>query len=185
MSSQRNLRVLHDKVDLFFGEVYERHAEHMECRRGCSACCQQVLTLSPVELEWIRGAVDTLPAELRARLADRVESQDSSGPCPLLEGDACVVYAARPTICRSHGAPILVREEHAGDEPRRDVCPLNFTGALPLASVPATDVLDLDRLNAMLSLINRLSVEESGGLPERESVLVALRRWLDRDGVGR
>jgi hypothetical protein len=41
----------------------------------------------------------------------------------------------------------------------RDVCPLNFEG-VDLSALPKTDVLSLDKLNILLSLINRKFDEE-------------------------
>lgn len=163
----QNLRQLHAKVDMFFHGVQIRHGDKMACQSGCSACCQQTLTLMPVELAALRVEVEALSAPSRARLRERALRDEEV--CPLLESDRCVAYQGRPTICRSHGAPI--RLEATG--PRLDVCPLNFED-VALETLPETDVLAIDRLNTMLVMIDRLA-----DLPtERESIRDALRRWL-------
>ena len=100
----------------------------------------------------------------------------------MLEEDRCIVYEARPTICRTHGAPVQFRQEN---QLVRDVCPLNFTpstpdGPLPLHELPASDLIDLDRLNMLLALTNRLTLEAAGLELEREPLREATARWLAR-----
>jgi Fe-S-cluster containining protein len=157
---QANLAALHAKLDQHFESVATRFAEEMACRAGCSGCCQQSLTLFTVEADRVLGAVDGLDEGARERLLTRAEAALERGlpsgeePCVLLEDDACVVYEARPTICRSHGAPVqLPKAEGDG----RDVCPLNFaSGRLPVDAIPSGFVLDLDRVNQTLVAINQL-----------------------------
>ena len=185
-----NLDALHEKVGAFFGRIAAKHADQITCASGCSGCCNQSLSLFQVELQQLKGAVESLPApaleRLKARLTAGLEVEDPSAlACPLLDDHRCVVYDARPTICRSHGVPVLVRGSDEGDEltqgelARRDVCPLNFSGALDIRSLPDADVLDLERLNTMLALINRLSLQEvASEVASREPLREALVRWL-------
>ena len=163
----QNLRQLHAKVDTFFDGVQSRHGDRMACQSGCSGCCQQTLTLMPVELAALRAEVDALDPATKARLLARARRDEEV--CPLLESERCVAYHGRPTICRSHGAPIRLE----ADGPELDVCPLNFED-VDLETLPETDVMAVDRLNTMLVMIDRLA-----DLPgERESIRDALRRWL-------
>lgn len=173
-----NLGALHTKVDAFFERISTRHADHMVCGSGCSQCCYQTLSLFPVELDRLEAAVRELDAPARARLRERVAAPSHAvasvnAPCPLLEQDQCIVYAARPTICRSHGAPVRVART-PGSQPERDVCPLNFTGAPSVDELAEEDVIDLERLNTLLSMVNRLVHH---GEP-RERLDVAILRWL-------
>jgi Fe-S-cluster containining protein len=66
-----------------------------------------------------------LPDELWTEMPE-----DDETPCPLLgEDGACLVYAHRPMICRTHGLPNL----DIGGESFSDLCcTLNFPGAGPL-----------------------------------------------------
>ena len=81
----------------------------------------------------------------------------------------CSIYEVRPMICRSHGMPVSWKADDAlqsGDlqgVESRDVCPLNFDG-VDLSVLPKTDVLSLDKLNIVLSLINRKFDEEKSGM---------------------
>lgn len=82
--------------------------------------------------------------------------------CPLLSEAQCMLYEARPIICRTHGLPLVVTE---GDEKRVDVCPLNCRN---LEKLPGEAVLDLERINTLLVSVNVLYLKEFGlKLPER------------------
>ncbi len=165
-----NLDNLCHKVDGFFEALQARHGEHMECGRGCSSCCRGRLTLFEVEIRRLVAAVQALDEETRAEIARRAARDEEV--CPLLDDSGqCRVYDVRPIICRSHGAPIRV-------DGRRDVCPLNFTGPLPLVALPDSDVLDLEQLNAMLSLINRLEI---GDTDERHDLRKVLASCVTND----
>ena len=135
-------RQLAAKVDAFFVRVQERYAADMQCRAGCHDCCHQRLSVTPVEADAIRAELTALAPDLRARIKDRAEhGQD----CAALEADGrCAIYAARPIVCRSHGAPIRL-----GD--RVEKCFKNFT-----ARTPDPDcILDQQTLSTLLYAINR------------------------------
>ena len=73
-------------------------------------------------------------------------AQEGSG-CAFLDAEGrCQIYAARPFICRSHGAPIAIAEE---DYYRIDVCELNFK-TLDIAALPPEDFFILDEWNSCL-----------------------------------
>lgn len=173
---QQNLRLLHDRLDAFFGRVMERYADRMMCGAGCSGCCQQSLSVFTVEMDRLLEGVDALPSDARERLGTRVAealhavcggAPPEDVPCVLLEDDRCVVYDWRPSICRSHGAPVHLPRDIAEPGYERDVCPLNFaTGAPSLAELPASDLLDLDKVNQTLAVISRLA--SPGGEPRRD-----------------
>jgi hypothetical protein len=176
--ANENLKRLQSRVDDFFAGIVTRHAEHLACGEGCSSCCKGRLSLFVVELEPMLEAVSALDPALRSRIQARAARDPEE--CPLLEDNRCSVYAVRPIICRSHGAPILVRPDDPEAPPTRDVCPLNFAGPLSLAALPGPDLLDLERLNSMLSLVNRLAMAEAGG-EERVDLRQALT--MKRSGL--
>jgi hypothetical protein len=112
---------LHGDVDREAGRLQVIHAERLECRRGCSGCCVDDLTVFEVEAAPIRR----LHAELLATgVAHTV------GACAFLdEESACRIYAERPYVCRTQGLPLRWIEERAGgDVELRDICPLNEAG---------------------------------------------------------
>jgi Fe-S-cluster containining protein len=80
--------------------------------------------------------------------------------CAFLEADgACGIYGLRPLVCRSHGLPLQFKDfgEVEGDEAVfRDVCYLNFRNQ-DISNLPDQDVLNLDTLNTILAMLNRMA----------------------------
>jgi Fe-S-cluster containining protein len=106
----RIARYLHDAIDTFNWKMDAERA----CQAGCAACCYQVPTLRPGEVDILVEAIQRLPAEaqtsIRAALSlAAAEVRKAGGPiaafplrCPLLGPDnLCQVYEARPAACRS------------------------------------------------------------------------------------
>jgi uncharacterized protein len=147
-----NYRALVAKVDAMCDRISSA------CRPGCSGCCRH-LSLFPVEAHALALATAQLPAAVRRRLLARVRQPDRADGCPFLDQDRCLVYAARPIICRTHGLPILVL---ADDGKRIDFCPRNFQG---VASLSGQDVINLELLNQSLAAINTLFIKEAA--PDR------------------
>ena len=152
------------RADAFLEALRVRHPGQMACREGCSACCRVHLTLFPVEAERVARAVAALPEATRRLLAGRVSAPALPPTCPLLVEDRCAVYEDRPLICRTHGAPLRIRDE---DGPRTDVCPLNF--ADHPGPLPEDSVLDLDRLNEILVAVNVYESRRQGRDPGARS----------------
>jgi len=125
MSEHRraSLIALHREVDLLAGGVAGQHILH--CRRGCSSCCVDELTVFEVEADRIR---DAFPDLLEA---------GQPGParaCAFLDIDgACRIYEARPYVCRTQGLPLRWFEEDEEEEvvELRDICPLNAEEVAP------------------------------------------------------
>jgi uncharacterized protein len=133
------------KVDAFFARVEARHGDDMQCRTGCSDCCHVRLTVTSVEAAAIRAEVGSWPAERRRTLMD-------VGPgdrCAALDGAGrCKIYAARPLVCRSQGAPIRFG---AKSLPVLPACGHNFTHTQPDPDC----VLDQETLSAILFAVDR------------------------------
>src|SRR5689334_20047158 len=96
-------------VDKLCAKITAEFTADILCRAGCSGCCRH-LNLFPVEAANLATAVGKLPQELRDLLAERAHWPEES-PCPLLLDDCCLVYGARPVICRTHGLPLLIEVE--------------------------------------------------------------------------
>lgn len=124
----------------------------MQCQTGCSDCCHVRLSVTGVEADAIRALVATMPAESRAGFGtgplDRCAALDAAG--------RCMIYEARPVICRSHGAPVRMRRDSL---PVIESCYRNFTH-----TEPAPDcVLDQTTLSALILAVDR----DAGGDGER------------------
>jgi len=129
----RSLARFHADVDARAAELAARHASRLQCRRGCSACCQDELSVTRVEADLIRAVHGELLAE---------GEPGPAGGCAFLDADgACRIYHERPLVCRTQGLPLRVFLEDESEEivEKRDICPLNVEGGPPLASLESED----------------------------------------------
>jgi Fe-S-cluster containining protein len=149
MSRYRELTV---KVDAFFSRTLGRHASDMRCGSGCADCCHTRLTVTQVEADAIREHVAGLPDRDRVALVTRAAAADDGRCAALTEDNRCAIYAARPVVCRSHGAPIRMRE---GSLPVVRSCFRNFTTITPDPDC----ILDQSTLSTLLLAVDR----EAGG----------------------
>ncbi len=138
------------RVDQLCAGITAAFVEEIACRAGCSGCCRH-LTLFPVEAASLGKAVNGLPAEVKLLLATRSDWSEN-GSCPLLLDDCCLVYQARPVICRTHGLPLLAEVDGVKAV---DCCPENFKNS---AALPGSAVINLETLNRALVAINALFV---------------------------
>lgn len=195
--ARREYDALVEKVDAFAQGVSGRREADMACRAGCTGCCHVQLGVSSVEAAAIREHLASLPAEPRSALAARAAGHRPDGPdapCVMLGDDGrCAIYPARPLVCRTQGLPLLYEgglvpaEAVLGRSERGDVtwCPLNFTEAPP---EPA-DVLDADRIDQMLALVNRRFVadgrDEEGDPTERIALVTLAEQVAELNPAGR
>lgn len=169
-----NWRAVTARAEHFFDGVLASQRDNMQCGPGCDACCQQDLELLPSEALALLLALEALPPDERDALASR--AADGPPPCALLQADGrCALYGARPLICRTHGLPILYREEESGDQ-TLSLCHLNFVGQDP----PAEAVLDGTLLTAALTVSDGLLCQELKILsPGRVPISVIVSRGWD------
>jgi Fe-S-cluster containining protein len=153
METLLNYRKLVAKVDELCHRIINEYGDLISCCKGCDGCCRHI-SIFPVEAFALATALRQSTAAEAARIRKLACSASAQG-CPLLYKGICLLYQARPIICRSHGFPILAGLE---GEKILDFCPKNFTG---VASFSADAILDLDLLNATLSAINRVFVVSS------------------------
>ena len=164
-----NYRELISRVDEISRKIEEDFRSEIACTGGCDGCCRH-LSLFPVEAAALAVAFQELPLSERRRIRERACTSPIE-PCPLLEQHQCLLYTARPLICRTHGLPLLINR--AGKR-RIDYCPLNFRG---VSSLPGSAVIDLDRLNETLVAVNLCFIsapEQPSIWPERLTIAEAL-----------
>jgi Fe-S-cluster containining protein len=168
MELLQNYRNFVEGLNALCRNIEKEYFEQIACRKGCDACCRH-FSLFPVEAVNMAQALRQLPEAQILRILEKARLASPDGPCPLLEDGACLLYPARPIICRTHGMPILTREH---GKPTVDFCPKNFKG---IASLPGNAVIDLDLLNTTLVAINALFVKELSGpiKPEKERLSIA------------
>ncbi|MGE5151367.1 MAG: YkgJ family cysteine cluster protein [Rhodospirillaceae bacterium] len=99
----------------------------ISCRKGCGACCRQLVPISRTEGEALLALVEALPEARRtavrarfaaaeaaitaAELADRGTRSDREMSvayfalgvaCPFLEDESCSIHPDRPLVCREY-----------------------------------------------------------------------------------
>jgi hypothetical protein len=116
------VRYLHARIDA----TLQRLAYiPVACKKGCSHCCYVWVSASAPEVLFIAKAVrrrsDPATAGRIRTAFEKTRNVELSArgkyphPCPLLENDACSVYAIRPRSCRfwaSADAAICARAYH-------------------------------------------------------------------------
>jgi Fe-S-cluster containining protein len=159
------------RVDALCRGIQAALSGRITCSEGCSSCCTAI-TLFPVEAAALNAALEALPDARRAVIQRHVAALAGGERCPLLEDHRCLLYAARPIICRTHGLPIIYTE---GSERKVDCCPLNLSESEKPVSGSA--IIDLDRLNTLLVAVNALFLSHAdvGGHPERLTIAEALK----------
>lgn len=157
---------IHERVDAFFEEA--RAAGGVTCRPGCTGCCEVDLTVFQVEAGRIAACFAALPEAERTAAAQR--ARDGQHCAMLSPQGRCVVYEARPLICRTHGLALLLSDGTL------DHCPLNYREAPPARQ----NVLVLDRVNEPLAVAEHLS----GGDGRRVRVADIAAGRFTRDATG-
>ncbi|MDP1961441.1 MAG: YkgJ family cysteine cluster protein [Reyranella sp.] len=99
----------------------------ISCRKGCGACCRQLVPVSRTEGERLLALIAAMPPERRetlharfaaagaiitgAALAERDGRSDRELslayfalgiPCPFLEDESCSIHTERPLVCREY-----------------------------------------------------------------------------------
>jgi Fe-S-cluster containining protein len=158
LKSLRNYHSLIDQVENICCRIQERYAEHISCDKGCAGnCCRIHLAVFPIEAISLAFALKELPREVVGHIRQKARNTNSFGPCPLLEEGACLMYASRLIICRTHGLPMRI--EYRGNR-SIGFCQKNFR---KLDSIPDDAAIDLNLLNNNLAAVNQLFVDEFSG----------------------
>ena len=120
----------------------EREGRAISCRKGCGACCRQLVPLSPPEAWLVADLVARMAEPTRSAVVQRFERADralaevkdrSSAvheesaaereaivrayfaegiACPFLEDESCSIHSHRPSICREY--LVTSAPEHCG-----------------------------------------------------------------------
>lgn len=167
----KNYNDLLSRVDAHITGVMKTQATHIACQNKCDDCCR-FLSLFPVEAFALSRAFADLPEQVRVRILKKAGQGDEQ--CPLLIDHSCMLYPARPVICRTHGFPIYMKKK---EKVMVDFCPKNFKG---VSNLPKEVILDIDQLNTILSAVNQHFLAGlDASLPERLPVSLALTLWED------
>jgi Fe-S-cluster containining protein len=123
--TRRHLAIFDEQLDRYVAHA-RAEGHSVPCRKGCAACCYDVVEVMHFELAALLEHLRTLPAETLAEIRARINAWylamlhagiDPTGhgadlqtyararvACPLLDPKRgeCMVYASRPSSCRSY-----------------------------------------------------------------------------------
>ena len=171
-----NYFALRTRVDELCHVIGQGFATHIACTAGCDRCCRH-LSLFPVEAFALAEAVRRLAPDRVELLRNLAAAASPDSACPLLQDGLCLLYDARPIICRTHGLPLVYLQD--GNQ-HVDCCPDNFRD---IGSLPGNAIIRLDQLNTTLAAVNAVfiaSMEEKGiVLPQRMTIAEALQTDID------
>ena len=166
-----NYKQLTARVDSLCDAITAALGEQLTCSAGCSSCCTSI-TVFPVEAAAMREVLENLPHRQSEEIHRHVTEHADGERCPLLLHHRCLLYEARPIICRTHGLPIIYTSD---GQRNSDCCPHNLTDA---ESVSGSNVVDLDKLNTLLVAVNSiyLTHTDSAEADTRVTIAEALTR---------
>lgn len=158
-----------ERVDALCSAIAAPLGDQITCSAGCSSCCTSI-TVFPVEAAAIRESLSKLPGHHAEEILRHVSEHADGERCPLLSHNHCLLYEARPIICRTHGLPIIYSID---GQRNSDCCPHNLTDT---ETVSGSSVVDLDKLNTLLVAVNSiyLSQSEYSGTELRVTIATAL-----------
>ena len=145
----KNYLALLSRVDAHIKQVQTKYSDEIACKKGCDDCCR-FLNLFPVEAFALSAAFCKMDNSGQDLIMKGLEKGTG---CPLLIEGQCMLYEARPIICRTHGYPLYFEKD---GETLVDFCPKNFKG---VSSFPKESLFDLEQLNTLLATINKEFIE--------------------------
>ncbi|CAM2069666.1 YkgJ family cysteine cluster protein [Sulfidibacter corallicola] len=136
------------------------HRDRLQCRRGCSGCCVDGLTVFRIEADLIRE-----------RFADLLGAGEPGreGACAFLDAQGgCRIYEVRPYVCRTQGLPLRwLEEDEEGWLEYRDICPLNEPGP-PLEELDESDCWTIGPWEGRLAELQKHVYGDRGRVRLRE-----------------
>lgn len=86
---------LHDLYG-FMEELFVYVSKITPCKQGCSYCCHIPVSVSALELEYMKTRGKNFLAQIGP------SPSDSNNACPFLSNETCSIYEIRPFFCRRH-----------------------------------------------------------------------------------
>jgi len=143
------LAALYAEMDRCYADVAARYG--LTCRGCAQSCCLTLFyhhTLMEFGALWegVRRTDNATRAAIRTRAAAYRRALDATTgrpgpfrhPCPLENEGRCLLYAARPMICRLHGVPHILHHPVKGaiTGPGCHACTILPAAARPLDRTP-------------------------------------------------
>jgi len=156
-------RTIRDQIDTICSKLHTEHKAHTICKKGCSECCMN-FNVFPVEFHSILSEIKT---------NESIKLSQSNEGCLFLVEHSCTIYEMRPSICRSHGLPILNMDSE-GENWELSFCQLNFTN-VDEEYFTLENGFQQDVFNSELYLLNRDFIANFKEVAYDENELIELR----------
>ncbi len=162
-----NYHSLIGEIDELSEVLSAQHTSQMQCKEGCSSCCESISVFA-VEFDSIQRQIK----DEKILLPKRGLFQSITKGCRFLVKNRCSIYSIRPLICRTQGLPILYRSA-TSNHYELSVCKLNFKKVSP-SFFNDGNALMLSPFNTRFLLLNQAYLKEVK--PEEKNI--NLRRKL-------
>jgi Fe-S-cluster containining protein len=138
-SLRKKFTDISDKIQNEFERNIQKYGDKIQCRKGCSQCCSQIFRITQTDAAIMKIHLNELPRKTKEILKKKSEKYnlkiknnnispdeyitEPKIPCPALDDTgACMIYEARPIICRRFGPPVY---DYKNPE-KLFACELNF-----------------------------------------------------------
>ncbi len=164
MNNNESLLQIYNHLEADIAPYESFHKDRLMCKKGCSACCIDDITVFEAEASHI---VKNCSSVLQ-------ETPHPVGACAFLNAvGACRIYAHRPYVCRTQGLPLRWLDEVEEQVVEfRDICSLNETEE-PIETLPADQCWEIGPYEGRLAM---LQMQMGGGKMRR----VSLRSLFER-----
>lgn len=142
---------LRKQIDKNASELSSLHVKHIKCQKGCDSCCEAI-KIFPIEFAAIKNELQSSNVEIPSRRFNKFRKS-----CMFLKNGACLIYNARPIICRTQGLPLMYQKLD-GDGYEISHCQLNFK-QFDLKQFGLENSMFMPDFNSKLFLLNKAFIE--------------------------
>jgi hypothetical protein len=138
--------------------LFPEGIEQMQCREGCSHCCNEPLGVNILDAIALAAARQSNPLDYTLDTRDRWQLKALFQPCPMLKDGRCSVYHARPVICRAYHSSNVGRCQEvldtrdSGRQVPMDLMIFGYTGLPQEATLKVFEEVGIDRRPVVLGL---------------------------------
>lgn len=126
---------VHKEIDEFFSRTCSKYQIKLACKAGCTAyCCRYLIAISPPEAFHVKKFLENTSTDEKLQIIrEKIQSAATSASgltwkqfinarfsCPFLEQNRCLIYPARPMVCRVFHSTDLGVCAYTDDHPEQN-----------------------------------------------------------------